>query len=201
MLWILAAGSLVSPKPIPAMYPAPISNSTPGPPSRWACCKHQNLQHAQSHEARRHNELHLSSTHSHVPTERSWENPTTTDAVMSPAIAPGTGSRLRGPRFVQLATAAAVVLAATAAVVVGHASAAATAATAVVAAPAEQEEDDENDPPRVVATAHETIVAIAVHKEYLQEVFSAALPLIPWYSGGPIVCVVQANKDSTLSNR
>ena len=75
------------------------------------------------------------------------------------------------------------------------------AATAVVAAPAEQEEDDENDPPRVVATAHETIVAIAVHKEYLQEVFSAALPLIPWYSGGPIVCVVQANKDSTLSNR
>ncbi len=188
MLWILAAGSLVSPKPIPAMYPAPISNPTPGPPSRWACCKHQNLQRAQSHEARRHNELHLSSTHSHVPTERGWEDPTTTDAVMSPAIAPGTGSRLRGPRLVQLATAAAVVLAA-------------TAATAVVAAPAEQEEDDENDPPRVVATAHETIVAIAVHKEYLQEVFSAALPLIPWYSGGPIVCVVQANKDSTLSNR
>lgn len=97
MLWILAAGSLVSPKPIPAMYPAPISNSTPGPPSRWACCKHQNLQHAQSHEARRHNELRLSSTHSHVPTERGWEDPTTTDAVMSPAIAPGTGSRLRGP--------------------------------------------------------------------------------------------------------
>lgn len=75
------------------------------------------------------------------------------------------------------------------------------AAAAAVAAPAEQEEDDEDDPPGVVATAHETIVAIAVHKEYLQEVFSAALPLIPWYSGGPNVCVAQENKASTLSNR
>lgn len=123
------------------------------------------------------------------------------DAVIALPSHPERGAACAAPRFVQLAAAAAVVVAATAAVVVAHASAAATAAPAVVAAPAEQEEDDEDDPPRVVATAHKTIVAIAVHKEYLQEVFSAALPLIPWYSGGPIVCVVQANKDSTLSNR
>lgn len=105
---------------------------------------------------------------------------------------------MRGPPFVELAAAAIVVAAA---VVVGQAGAAATAAAAVVAAPEEQEEDDEDDPPGIVATAQETIVAIAVHKEYLQEVFVAALPLIPWYSGGSIVCVVQANKASTLSNR
>lgn len=106
----------------------------------------------------------------------------------------GKGPLARPPFFVELAAAA---------VVVGQAGAAAAAAAtaAAVAAPAEQEEDDEDDPPGVVATAHETIVAIAVHKEYLQEVFSAALPLIPWYSGGPNVCVAQENKASTLSNR
>ena len=160
------------------MYPVPISNPTPGPPNRWACCKHQNLQHAQSHKARRHDEPHLPSTHLPVPAERSWEGPVISDAVIASPSHPERGAACAAPRFVELA-----------------------AAPAVVAAPAEQEEDDEDDPPRVVATAHKTIVAIAVHKEYLQEVFSAALPLIPWYSGGPIVCVVQANNDSTLSNR
>lgn len=183
------------------MYPVPISNPTPGSPNRWACCKHQNLQHAQSHKVRRHDEPHLPSTHLPVSAERSWEGPMISDAVIASPSHPERGAAYAAPRFVQLAAAAAVVLAATAAVVVAHASAAAAATAAVVAAPAEQEEDDEDDPPRVVATAHKTIVAIAVHKEYLQEVFSAALPLIPWYSGGPIVCVVQANKDSTLSNR
>ncbi len=168
MLWILAAGSLVSPKPIPAMYPAPISNSTPGPQAdgRVANIKICNTPNLMRHDV-------TTSCACLQPTRMFRRNavgkirrPQTLSCLL--LLHPGREPLAR-PRFVQLATAAAVVLAATAAVVVvvGHAA----AATAVVAAPAEQEEDDENDPPRVVATAHETIVAIAVHKEYLQEVF------------------------------
>lgn len=75
------------------------------------------------------------------------------------------GKRKRGcerqPLFArELAAAAAVVVAATAATaVVGQGSAEA------VAAPAAQEQDEKDDPPAVI---------VAIHNEYLREIFSAA---------------------------
>ena len=61
-------------------------------------------------------------------------------------------------------------------------------AAAVVATAAGKQQDQDDDPPAGVATE----AVVVAHNEYLQEIFSSVLPLIPEYSAAKKRCNTDA---------